>query len=72
MSVPLADVEARYCAESPDVEAPDPELVAVFAALRAALAVAQRQETSGNATEALRASRVRWAIEQHVRLAVTP
>jgi len=68
VSPDLADVEARYCTESVELEAPDPDLIAVFAALRAALAVVQRQEVSGNGTEALRASRVRWAVEQHVSL----
>jgi hypothetical protein len=68
MSVNLAAVEARYCGESPDLEPADPELVAVFAALRSALAVLERQERSGNSTEALRASKVRWASEQHVDL----
>lgn len=72
MSVNLADVEARYCTESPDLEPPDPELVAVFAALRAALGVVERGESCGSATEALRSSKVRWAIERHVSLEVAP
>lgn len=65
--VNLADVEARYCRPSPDLEPPDPELVAVFAALRGAVVAVARQER-GTPTVALRASRIRWAIERHVDL----
>ena len=72
MRADLAVVEARYCAESVEFEAPDPDLIAVFAALRAALAVTKRQEASGNTSEALRASRVRWAVEQHISLNEVP